>query len=193
MPGRHVSADRSRFRRDLIRLIVLFVLAAVVTVGVVVSLRRLIGGSEQPDPGPAASSMPADISSRPTSTEVSTTTTAPPPTTVASSTTTTTLPVTATSPPVREPGETNVLVLNSTRISGLAGRVTDRLAAVGYRTEQPGNHPSPLDTSVIWYVEGFDREAQTLAEEIPDATIQPFPDDEPRAHLTVVLGASDRE
>lgn len=86
-----------------------------------------------------------------------------------------------------------MLVLNSIRVAGVAGRLTDRLSDLGYRTEQPDNHPSLLDTSVVWYVEGFDREAEELAGKIPDAVLEPFPGEEPRAALTVVIGASYRE
>ena len=106
----------------------------------------------------------------------------------------TTVPeTTSTLPPVRDPERLTVLVLNSTRVAGLAGRLTERLADLGYRTLDPGNHPEALATSVVWYVEGFRREAEVLAEAVPDARIEPFGGDDPQSPLTVVLGSSYSE
>ena len=198
MPGRHASADRSRFRRDLSRLIILLLLAVVVAVGVVLSVRLLNGGPEERDPVWTTAGLPT-FTTGPLPTEVTTTATSRPSTTVSSTTSTvpttptTVLRTTTTLPPVRGPEQLTVLVLNSTRIAGLAGRLTNRLSDLGYGTLEPDNHPSQLDISVVWYVEGFDREAEVLAEEIPDANIEPFPGEEPLAPLTVVLGASYRE
>ena len=199
MPGRHASADRSRFRRDLSRLILLALLTVVVAVGVVMSLRLLVGGSEEPDPAQIAVGDPDSTSTSPPSTGATTTVATRPSTTssfatsTAPSIPTTTRETTTTLPPVRGPEQLTVLVLNSTRIAGLAGRLTERLSEQGYRTIDPDNHPTQLETSVVWYTEGFDREAEVLAEEIPDANIELFPGEDPRTPLTVVLGSSYRE
>ena len=194
MPGRHASADNSRFRRDLTRLIVLVVLAVVVAVAAFLIIDYLRSEPEDPlvaatttsRPETVATAAPSTTAPRPTTTVAATTSTV---TTVA-----TTVPeTTSTLPPVRSPDRLTVLVLNATRVAGLAGRVSERLADLGYRTLDPDNHPEALQTSVIWYVGGFAREAEVLAEAIPDAEVQPFAGDDPRAPLTVVLGASYRE
>ena len=195
MPGRHASADRSRFRRDLTRLIVLLTLALVVAVGSALIIDYLRSGPEEPEVSAPTTSEPetavADAPSttaapRPTTTVAAVTSTVP--------TVVTTVPETPTTlPPVREVDRLTVLVLNSTRVAGLAGRVTERLSDLGYRTLDPDNHPEALQASVVWYVEGFGREAEVLAEAISDADVEPFPGDDPQAPLTVVLGASYRE
>lgn len=201
MPGRHASPDRSRFRRDLTRMTVLAVLAAVVVAALAFAVRFLTGTDGEPataagqtpsaatEPPPPSTAAPAPESTT-TAAAVSSTIAAVETTAAAPTTTTApTLPPAA-PPPIREPGQIIVLVLNSTETAGLAGRVTDQLSELGYRTETPDNHPSALGTSVVWYLDGFEREAEALAEEIPDANIEPFTGDVPRAHLTVVLGAS---
>lgn len=183
MPGRHASADQSRFRRDLTRLLVLALGVLVLGAALLLGIRLLAGGSE--DLESPTTTEGTSATSRPTTTVTTT------PTTL-STTTTTTLPTT-TLPPVREPDRITVLVLNSTRVAGLAGGLTQRLSGLGYNTLEPDNHPTLLQTSVIWYVEGFDREAEVLAEQIPDANIEVFPGDDPIAALTVVLGSSYSE
>ena len=197
MPGRHASADQSRFRRDLRRMITLVLVSLVIVVVVALGIRFLLGRSE--GPGSGGTTAPTSTSADPSPSELATTTTARPSTTVPSttstvpSTTLTATTTTTTSLPVWEPAQLTVLVLNSTRTAGLAGRLTDRLSDLAYRTLEPGNHPSLLDVSVVWFVDGFEREAEVLAEEIPDANVEPFPGDNPRAPLTVVVGASFRE
>ncbi len=196
MPGRHASADRGRFRRDLRRMITLVLVSLVIVVVVALGIRFLLGRSE--GLGSGGTTAPTSTSADPSPSEPATTTTARPSTTVPSTTstvptTTLTATTTTTTSPVREPAQLTVLVLNSTRTGGLAGRVTDRLSGLGYRTVEPGNHPSLLDVSVVWFVDGFEREAEVLAESIPDANVEPFSGDNPRAPLTVVVGASFRE
>ena len=186
MPGRHASPDPSRFRRDLARLVVLAVVTVVVGVAVVLIIRLLVGEGE---PGTVLTAVESTVESGPASTVTTVTSTT---LTTTSTTTTTTMPTT-TLPPVRDPDRVVVVVLNSTRVTGLAGRVTQRLSDLGYQTLDPDNYPTAQDTSVIWYVEGFEREAGVLAEEITDANVEMFPGDNPEAALTVVLGASYRE
>lgn len=200
VPGRHASSDMRRFRRDLIRLIVIALSLVVLAAVVVVSVRQVTGESEEGDAVAVSETGPSSTATRPATMATSAVATTPPSTAPAApstapstSTTTTAPPSTTTLPPVRGPAQITVLVLNSTRVTGLAGRVTERLSALGYRTEPPANHTSRLDTSVVWYVEGFDREAEILAEEIPDANLEPFPGEAPGAHLTVVVGESYRE
>ena len=192
MPGRHASDDRRRFQRDLRRAGLIALGVLVVVIGAGLAARTLIGGS--PD---------GDSAEDPSAAAVQTvaTTGAPPapaaPTTTVPTTTTTAVPTTTTTevprPPVRPPSQVGVLVLNATSVAGLAGRVTEELAGLGYRTVPPDNHPENLDSSVIWYVEGYDREAAILSEQVPDAELVLFPGEAPRAPITVVLGAGHRE
>ena len=195
MPGRHASPDRSRFRRDLTRLIVLVTLAVAVAVGAALIIDYLRSGPEEPTASAPATSEPgADDSQTSSTTAVPRPTTTVAPTTSTVATVATTAPETTTTlPPVRTPDRLTVLVLNATRVAGLAGRVTELLSGLGYRTLDPDNHPDTLQNSVVWYVEGFRREAEQLAEAIPDAEVAPFAGDDPQAPLTVVLGASYRE
>ena len=192
MPGRHASDDRRRFQRDLRRagLIALGVLVVVIGIGFVA--RTLIGGSPDGDPAEdrsAAAAEPVATTGAPPATDA--------PTTTVPATTTTAVPTTTTTeaprPPVRPPSQVGVLVLNATSVAGLAGRLTEELAGLGYRTVPPDNHPENLDSSVIWYVEGYDREAAVLSEQVPDAELVLFPGDAPRAPITVVLGAGYQE
>ena len=191
MPGRHASDDKRRFRRDLRRAGLLALGALVVVIGATLAARTLIGGSAEGDPAESGSEATVVPTTAPPTTAVATTaaTTTAVTTTVAPTTTTTEPP----RPPVRAPAQTGVLVLNATSVGGLAGRLTDQLADLGYRTVPPDNHTENLDTSVIWYVEGYDREAAILAEQVPEAELLLFPGDAPRAPITVVLGADRRE
>ena len=192
MPGRHASDDRRRFQRDLRRFGVLALGVLVVLIGIGFVARTLLGGSGDGDPvedGSAAAAQPVATTGAPPATDA--------PTTTVPATTTTAVPTTTTTeaprPPVRPPSQVGVLVLNATSVAGLAGRLTEELAGSGYRTVPPDNHPENLDSSVIWYVEGYDREAAVLSERVPDAELVLFPGDAPRAPITVVLGASYRE
>ena len=192
MPGRHASDDRRRLQRDLRRFGLLALGVLVVLIGVGFAARTLIGGPTDGDPaedGTGAAAQTVATTGAPPATDA--------PTTTAPTTTTTAVPTTTTTevprPPVRPPSQVGVLVLNATSVAGLAGRVTDELAGLGYRTVPPDNHSENLDSSLIWYVEGYDREAAVLAEQAPDAELVLFPGDAPRAPITVVLGASYRE
>ena len=176
-------------------------LAIVVVVAAILIIGILRGGSEEPEAqvattrvqGTVASGTPSTTVAPGSTTTVAVTTAAGADTSTVATVATTVPETTSTLPPVRDPERLTVLVLNSTRVAGLAGRVTERLADLGYRTLDPENHPEALATSVIWYVEGFRREAEVLAGAVPDAGIEPFGGDDPQAPLTVVLGASYSE
>ena len=204
MPGRHASPDRRRMRRDLMRLGVRAVLAAAAVAVLVFAARLLIGGEDQPAPAASEQTSAATAPTAAAAVVITTGATAETAITAVAAPTTAAAPAAPTTstaptlppagpPSMREPGQIIVLVLNSTQTAGLAGRVTEQLSGLGYRTESPGNHPSPLETSVVWYLEGFEREAEALAEAVPNADVEPFTGDAPRAHLTVVLGASHFE
>lgn len=88
--------------------------------------------------------------------DASSTTTATTPATPAPSITTplTLAPVVTTPPPVVYVTEgASVMVSNASRVDGAAGRLSDRLATVGFVTVAPGNFvPDQLDVSKIYYL-----------------------------------------
>jgi hypothetical protein len=96
--------------------------------------------------------------------------------------------------PVRPAEELTVLVANTTGIAGAAGSITELLAGGGYQTVDPTNAEDPRDTTVVLFLEGFEREAAELAQALadPPTEIEPLPDPPPvdpaGAQLVVMLG-----
>ena len=93
-------------------------------------------------------------------------------------TTTTALAVPVpTTAPARQPGEVKVLSANGTRVNGAAGRVRDVLKALGYNVLSPIETKSPVQSSVVYYTAGFDREAQVVAQvlKLQSTAVQPLP------------------
>ena len=90
-----------------------------------------------------------------------------------------------------EPADVQVIVLNSTTRSGLAAGVSDNIGVAGYQMLEPDNFRPLLDDSRIWFADGFEDEAISLAELIPQAiVVEPWPNSEPiPADIVVVLGA----
>lgn len=188
MPGRHASDDTSRFRRDLFRMSLLGLLAIAAIAAITVGLQLFLGDGNAPSTTTVPVAAPTS-----TTTTLPTTTTSTTSTTTTTTTTTTTLPATTTTtlPPPREPEELTVLVLNSTRRSGLAGRTTQRIAELGYQTLEADNYADTLDVSLVRYArEELEREAEALAEGIPDANLELWTEDDPPADLVVILGLS---
>ena len=72
--------------------------------------------------------------------------------------TTTTAVVSSTNPPA----EVTVLVANGTGERGVAGAVSDKIAARGFVTLEPANAPS-TELSVIYYRETYDGDAREIA------------------------------
>ena len=184
--GRHASrSGQSAFLRD----------AAIMGVGIVIvaalmyGILWLIQTWRSPDPLPGASETTQVVDSATTTTIRTSTTTTAAPTTTTTSTTTTTVPVIESRPPE----DVTVLVLNSVGTAGLAGRVTERLADLGYDMLEPDNYEPRLEQSLIWYKEGFGPDAQDLAANLPDAVIEFNPDGLPEADIVVLLGASYEE
>ena len=101
-------------------------------------------------------------------------------------------PTTTTAPTVTTPTipETAVVVLNSTDASGLAARVTDYLAELGWQTAEPDNFLTTLDETTIYYPEGEEAVALLLAAAAPGAadTVLPAIADVDADVFTVVLG-----
>ena len=78
-----------------------------------------------------------------------------------------TVPPTTTLPaplvePTRLPAEVKVLVANGTGEGGVAGAVTDVVAASAYVTESPANAPTAAE-SKVYYKLGFGEDAKVLA------------------------------
>jgi hypothetical protein len=166
--------------------------AAIMGVGIIIvaalmyGILWLIQSWRSPDLLPAGSetTLVVETTVAP-ATSASTTTTAAP-TTTTTAAPTTTVPVIE----VRPPGEVTVLVLNSVGTSGLAGRVTEKLAALGYDMLEPDNFEPLLEQSKIWYKPGFGPDANDLAANFPDAVTEFNPDELPEADIVVLLGAS---
>jgi hypothetical protein len=177
MHGRHAAPAGPNFYRDLLTMIGgILVVAALVYLG----LTALSNTNGQ------------------TTTSIASTgsTTSPPSTTAAGSTTTlrsttTTAAPTTTAVVLRPPEEIRVQVLNAIGVAGLAGEVSEDLAALGYQTLTPGNYQPTLPQSRVWFASGFEGEAYVLASEFPDALVEEAsPDLAVNADIVVVLGES---
>jgi len=111
-----------------------------------------------------------------------TSTTAP-----ASSTTTTTLAT-------HSPAAVKVLVANGTSVSGLAGRFSGKLNAQGYDTLSPTDTLSPAKASAVYYLTGYQGDADAIAGIIglSSGATQPFSSAVPvattSADVVVVVG-----
>jgi hypothetical protein len=96
--------------------------------------------------------------------------------------------------PPREPSEVTVRVANSAQRSGIAAAGGGRLSTLGYNVADLTNGP-PLATSVVYYAEGYEREAQGVARAlgVPEPAVQPVPPapavDASGVAVVVVLGA----
>jgi hypothetical protein len=96
--------------------------------------------------------------------------------------------------PVRPAEEVTVMVANTTGVAGAASNVTDLLAGGGYQTLDPTNAEDPRETTVVLFIEGFEREAAELSQALadPPTDIEPLPDPPPvdpaGAQLVVMLG-----
>lgn len=184
--GRHASkAGQSAFLRD----------ATIMAVGIIIVAALMYGllwliqswRSSDPLPGATDTTITAETTVPPTTLPPSTSTTAP--TTTTTTAPTTTVPVIE----VRPPEEVTVLVLNSVGTQGLAGRVTERLADLGYDMLEPDNFEPLLEQSRIWYKPGYGPDANDLAANFPDAVTEFNPDELPEADIVVLLGASYEE
>lgn len=103
---------------------------------------------------------------------------------------------TTTAAPVRQPGEIVVRVANIAGVEGAAGDRTQQLATAGYQTVEPTNGPEgqQLDATQVLFVDGFEGEAQALAEALgaPAEGVTAMPAQPPvdpgGAQLVVLLG-----
>lgn len=96
--------------------------------------------------------------------------------TAETSTTAVPVPVPTTAPP-RPPGEVKVLSANGTKVNGAAGKVRDALKALGYNVLSPIETKTPVQASVVYFAQGFDREAQSVAQalKLQPTALQPLP------------------
>ncbi|MGC8466415.1 MAG: LytR C-terminal domain-containing protein [Acidimicrobiales bacterium] len=117
-----------------------------------------------------------------TATTASATTTAPTTTLAPTTTTTTTAPVTTTT--TSSPATTSsvfatitVRVANGTTITGLAGRLTNFIGALGFNVVAPVNAVRPVSSSVVYYAPGFSVAAGAVAARLslPSSAVQPDP------------------
>ncbi|MCI0679488.1 MAG: LytR C-terminal domain-containing protein [Actinobacteria bacterium] len=175
--GRHASNGTSSFYRDLAVMI-----GGIVLVGAAVFFVLILLAD-----GPTT-----------TTTEgvVTTPTTVPAPSTSTSGATSTSIDVTTTTTiPQRDPSEVRVLVLNSMGLAGAAGRLTERLAELGYQTLPADDYTPEQDPSRIWFREGFSAEANVLLSQLPDALVESIPEETigEGADIVIVLGTGYEE
>jgi hypothetical protein len=114
-----------------------------------------------------------------------------------SPTTHTTVPPSSTTTTIaqpHDPSQVKVLVLNGSGKSGVAGTTSDTLKAANYATLEPGN-AAQTATSVVYFVPGYDADAQAVATKLglPASSVQPLPNPSPvdskDANVVVVIGA----
>lgn len=105
---------------------------------------------------------------------------------------TTTSSTTTTAP--RAPAEVKVLVANGSGVNGAAGSQTEELEALGYVTANPTD-AERVTSSVVYFTEGYQAEAQVLAEAIgaAEGAVTPLPTPAPvsdmqLSNVLVVLG-----
>lgn len=181
--GRHASAGVGGFYKDL----AMMVLGIVLVGAAVFLLLYVLAGDGSTETATASTEALATTTS---STVAETTTT-----TEVSTTTTEEAPTTSATVPVRPPNEVRVIVLNSISIAGVAGRLTQELAEAGYQTLEADNYDPEQDPSQIWYREDFSAEATELLAFVPDALVEPIPDEDLHsgADVVVVIGAGYEE
>lgn len=85
-------------------------------------------------------------------------------------TTTTTKPVSGTN----DPSDVSVLVLNGSNIAGVAGKISDSIGALGYKTLTPGNDTSKDTGTSIYYKSGFEKDAKQLANNVVPGILKSF-------------------
>ncbi len=180
MKGRHVGDESTTFGRDLGLMVVGILVVGAVVFGALWMFAR----ANDSDPAAVTTTTVSTVLGTSVTTTTTTTTTTTP-------TTTSTTSIAAVE--VREPAEITVLVLNAVGTPGLAGRLTQRLADLGYVTLDADDYDPPLEQSRVWYRPGFGAEALELAAQIPDALIEVNPDTDTDADIVVVLGGSYQE
>lgn len=82
-----------------------------------------------------------------------------------------------------DPSQVKVLVLNGSGKSGVAKTAADTLKAANYTTLDPGNASSTVSASVVYFVPGYDADAQAVAGKLglPPTTATAMPNPPPPA------------
>ena len=178
MPGRHAEPQPGSFLKELVVFGLKVLFWGLVVIAAILVFQRI----------PGLSGDDADLTGETTAVAANTSVAGSPITTLATLAETTT-----TTEAVLEPPEVTVLVLNSTRRSGLAGRLSASIASLGYQMLEADNYPTLLPTSVLWYASGFAEEAEELARVLPEMIVEPNPEAVAEADLVIVLGESFEE
>ena len=96
---------------------------------------------------------------------------------------------------LRDPGEVKVLVLNGSGLPGVARTTSDTIGEKGYVMQPPGNSAASATTTVVYYADGFQAEAEAVALLIgkSSSAIESMPSTSPgpgadNANVVVVLG-----
>ncbi len=195
MKGRHTAGGWSPFWRDILlrSILVLLLIAMAAFIWWLFSEDDLFTEAV-PSTSEGVTTATAEAGTTTPASEVDTTT---PSTTSAVTTTTTSAPITSTTstiPPPLAPDELVIKVFNANGVSGVAGRTTALLEEAGYGVESPDNHPQLLDISRVWYRGDLNREAQQIKETLlPDALVEPVPQEQEGIDIMVVLGRSFQE
>jgi hypothetical protein len=106
---------------------------------------------------------------------------------------------TASTTPIRQPGEIMVRVLNTTQVNGAARNWTERIQQAGYQIVEPAQAGGATETTSVLFAPGFDREAENLVTQIgaQAGAVAPLADppqvDTGGAQLIVLLGGDIAE
>jgi hypothetical protein len=162
-------------------------LLAVLAVTALVTSLAVWRGEETVQPGAAASTSSPKAASREALSQAPAT----------SSPATSTAPSTTAPPPSTEtvdktepadPRDVQVVVLNQTSRSGLAGSVADRLRGKGWTVPAVGNFRGTVPATTVYYPAGQDAAAQAAAESLPTTPrIRPRFGNLSTTRLTVVV------
>jgi len=181
--GRHANKPTGVFYRDLALMVL-----GILLVGAAVFLLLFLLADD-------GSTEAISTSSSSTATTLVETTSSSSVATTMTSTTTMVTTTTETTVPVRPPDEVRVVALNAGAPGGAAGRFSEVLDEAGYQTLPADDYSPDHDPSKIWYREGFSAEANQLLEFLPDALVEPLPDEDlqPGADVIVLLGTGYEE
>lgn len=89
-------------------------------------------------------------------------------------------------PPVRQPAEVKVIVANGSTVNGAAAAVSEKLKPAGYNLLAGVNATVKVQSPVVYFAAGFDREAAGVASALgldPAAITKPMPAEPPVADL----------
>ncbi len=96
----------------------------------------------------------------------------------------------------RAPSEVAVIVLNGTSVGGAAGKYSTAIGSAGYQMLDPGDAPTKVPATQVFFTPGFEREAAAVAlaagapaTVTPAAMPTPPPGEVGAANVVVVLGA----